>query len=83
MRPMSLSGTLACTSRPEASCTIEALLAPAVADAAVVGVTNDPGSAKRFVIVPANGARTTRSLKSCLVCSRRCSATFSWATLLL
>ena len=39
MRPISLSGTLAFTCKPEANSTIEELVAPAVALAAVVGVT--------------------------------------------
>ena len=45
IRPMSLSGTLATTSRPWANSTIEELVAPAVAEAVVVGVTKEPGSA--------------------------------------
>ena len=46
-RPRSLSGTLATTCRPRASSTIEELVAPALAEAAVVGVTKAPASAKR------------------------------------
>ncbi len=42
---MSLSGTLATASRPWASSTTEELVAPAVAEAVVVGVTKAPGSA--------------------------------------
>ena len=45
MRPMSLSGTRADISIPCDSSTIDELVAPAVAEAAVVGVTNAPGSA--------------------------------------
>ena len=45
IRPMSLSGTRAETSKPWDSSTIDELVAPAVAEAAVVGVTNAPGSA--------------------------------------
>ena len=44
-RPMSLSGTLATASSPWASSTTEELVAPAVAEAVVVGVTKAPGSA--------------------------------------
>ena len=62
--PMSLSGTLAITSRPWESSTIEELVAPAVAEAVVVGVTKEPGSAKRWLITPAKGARTTSSASS-------------------
>ena len=81
-RPMSLSGTLATTSRPWASSTIEELVAPAVAEAVVVGVTKAPGSAKRWVTTPSNGARTTRSACSTWrACSRwRLACSAAWST---
>ena len=60
-RPRSLSGTLASTSRPWESSTIEELVAPALADAVVVGVTKAPGSANRWLITPSKGARTISS----------------------
>ena len=42
---MSLSGTLATTSSPRATSTIEELVAPRLLEAVVVGVTKAPGSA--------------------------------------
>ncbi len=73
-RPMSLSGTLATTSSPWASSTTEELVAPAVAEAVVVGVTKAPGSAKRWVMTPSKGARTRSSSCSTRRCSSRCRA---------
>ena len=77
---MSLSGTLAATSRPWDSSTIEELVAPALADAVVVGVTKAPGSAKRAVIVPLKGARIRSSLPSSSSCwiRSRAAKTAAW-----
>ena len=74
MRPMSLSGTLATTSSPCTSSTIDELVAPALADAVVVGVTNEPGSVNRWLITPLKGARTINSLRSTWRCCSRSRA---------
>ena len=81
-RPRSLSGTLATTCRPRASSTIEELVAPALAEAAVVGVTKAPASAKRWLITPLNGARTISSPFSTPRCSSRSrvAAKAAWST---